>query len=104
MAVNVQEFGLDCRKCDDKLKQERGCKDKGIVPFYVGEEVYFRCPLKLVTTVSWDYIEAYRFYEKNMLPNGKGWIEECQKYLDAMIIIDNEISSKQKDQINKKKK
>lgn len=81
---------LDCHECDDILKKERGCTTTGIVPFYIGEERYFKCPLKIITIISWEYVTAFALYQKSILPNGGGWINESQKYLDAMIILDNE--------------
>ena len=90
MAVQVLGTDLNCRECDDHLKRERGCNADGILPFRVGTETYWRCPLKLVTSISWEYIKAYRFFKNNFLPSGKGWLNESDKFLDAMIIIGNE--------------
>ncbi len=83
---------LDCHTCDDKLKEERGHDKDGIIPFYVGGERGFRCPLTLVTPLSWEYIKAFGFYEKGYLPNGKAWTEESNKFIQAMMVLENEFN------------
>lgn len=89
MAVQALGLGLSCQECDDKLQVERGCKKKGVLPFNIDGETVFRCPLKSVTDLSWEYIRAYMFYKKNILPHGKGWLEENGKFLDAMTVLDS---------------
>lgn len=97
MAVQVLDLNLNCRECDDTLKRERGCTHKGILPFYLSGEQHFRCPLKLVTPTSWEYIRAYGFYKDSFLPNGKGWTGESDKFLDAMIVIGNEVAKTERE-------
>ena len=74
------------------------------MPFYIGEERYFKCPLKIISDISWEYIEAFALYQKSILPNGKGWIEESQKYLDAMFILDKEIKQRENEETKKANK
>ena len=50
------------------------------MPFWVDGEMVFRCPLTFITPFSWEMIKAFSFYEKAILPNGKGWIEESNKF------------------------
>ena len=102
MAIEVLDLGLNCHSCDDILKKERGCTEKGIVPFYIGEEKYFRCPLKLITSISWEYIVAFDLYQKGILPNGNAWLNESQKYLDTMVVLENEVKKRELEQIKKK--
>lgn len=90
MAVEIlSEKDFNCRECDDTLKKERGCEAEGIVPFYINDERYFRCPLKLISPLSYEYITAFRFYEKGKFPNGEAWLRESRKYLEAMAVVDN---------------
>jgi hypothetical protein len=98
------QLGFECRACDEIIKKERGCDDKGIVPFEINGERFFRCPLKLVTRQSWEYINAHRFYKLGLLPNGNRFIDESQKYIDAMTILDNEYSKIEQEQIEKMRK
>jgi hypothetical protein len=95
-------MGFDCHECDEQLQKERGCIEKGIVPFYIEDERYFRCPLKLITQISWEYIQAFNFYQKNLLPNGR-WPDESQKFLDAMVLLDNEYKKNEIEAIKRNK-
>jgi hypothetical protein len=93
MAVGIlftNEGKLDCQTCDETLRKERGHDTTGIVPFWIDGKAIYRCPLTLITPISWDLIKAYNLYEKGFLPNGKGWIEESQKFIEAMQIVENE--------------
>ena len=103
MAIQVLQLGLDCHTCDDALKRERGCEKEGILPFELDGEMFFKCPVKLITPLSWEYIRAYHFYKKNMLPNGNGWANESDKYLSAMIVIDNEMIKIETEQIKRQR-
>ena len=95
-------MGLNCRDCDAQMQRERGCKTEGIIPFYIGTEKYKRCPISLIDNLTWEYIRAYNFYKKNMLPNGTSWLGESDKYLNAMAIIDVEVSKLEREKLNKK--
>ncbi len=97
------QLGLDCQECDDVLKRERGCGERGILPFRLDDDVFFRCPVKLVTSVTWEYLRAYNFYKKSILPNGNSWLGESQKFLDAMIVIEKEINRLQAEELKGKK-
>jgi hypothetical protein len=98
------QLRFNCHECDDRLKRERGCAEKGIVPFDVGDERVFRCPLKLVTDQTWKYIEAYNFYKKNLLPNGQSYTKETRKYIDAMMVLDGEYAKLEEAELKKVKK
>lgn len=97
------ELNFDCLDCDELLKKERGCNEKGIVPFINDGEFLWRCPLKLITDVSWEYIKAYNLYEKGFLPNGNGWLQESNRLLDALSIINRQIQKLWQEK-NKRKK
>lgn len=83
---------LDCRGCDAILQKERGCISKGIIPFRIDNELLFRCPNKIVTSLSWGYLKTYSLFKKGLLPNGKSWLFESEKYLDAMALIESEVA------------
>jgi len=87
----VVQLGLNCQDCDETLQKERGCHGRSLIPHYVGQEEYRKCPIRLVDKGTWDYFKAYRLYKAGYLPSGGGWINESAKYVDAMIVIDNEI-------------
>lgn len=99
----ISEGKLDCHDCDDKLKEERGHDKDGIVPFWVDDKPIFRCPLTLITPLSWEYIKAFNFFEKSMLPNGNGWQNESNKFIQAMMILENEFEKARKEKLKKQK-
>jgi hypothetical protein len=80
----------NCPDCDDKLKAERGCETKGIMPCFYYQETIYQCPLKVITPLSWEYLRAYSLYQKSILPQNKGWVEENDKFLQAMSVVDAE--------------
>ena len=86
------EGKLDCHTCDETLRKERGHDTEGIIPYWIDGRFVKRCPLTFITPLSWEYIKAFGFYEKNLLPNGNSWIMESNRYIQAMCIIDNELN------------
>lgn len=97
-------MGLDCRGCDDRLKRERGCITKGTVAWYIGNKQYRRCPLKIVPKGIWEYIRAYSFYKQGILPHGRGWLNESDKFLTAMDAIEAEVGKIKIEKQKKKRK
>lgn len=85
------QLGLNCHDCDTQLKKERGCNGKSSFPHHIGLDTYWKCPIRLVNSATWDFLKAYRLYKAGYLPSGAGWMNESQKYTDAMIVIENEI-------------
>jgi len=96
-------MGMDCQTCDDVLKKERGCAGKSLAPHYIGDETYWRCPLKIISGISYEYIRAYAFYKKGVMPNNGGWFQESDKYLAAMSIIESEITKIEQAELKKAK-
>ena len=107
MAVEIlvtNEGKLDCHSCDDKLKEERGHDREGIIPFLVDGKRIFRCRLTILTPLSYEYLKAFNFYEKAILPNGKGWNEENNKFIQAMMLLGNEFNKWQNKELKEKKR
>lgn len=93
MAVEIlSEWGgkLDCHTCDDKLKEERGHYKEGFIPYLIDKKRVFRCPLMMITPLSYEYLKAYSFYEKGSYPNGVAWTHEGNKYIQAMMILNKQ--------------
>ena len=90
MAIAVIGYGLDCRKCIKEQKIERGCEGESTIPgrWQIEGEAYSRCPVKLVNPMSYEYIRAYNFYKNGYLPNGKGWLSESTKFIQAITVIE----------------
>jgi len=83
-------MGLNCQDCRESQRDDRGCERDSIIKnrWEIEKEYYQRCPLKIISGVSFDYIHAYRFFKMGYLPNGKGWLDETKKFLQAMNVID----------------
>jgi hypothetical protein len=96
MAILALTEGLDCRNCNEYQKQDRGCIEDSPIPqrWRVGEHESNRCPLKIATSQSREYILAYSMFKMNILPHGKGWVNETKKFLEAMNIIGSELQEK----------
>jgi len=94
LAVWLTKLKLDCRACSDPEKIERGCeKDSPIQGAWkLGDWEFERCPLKIVTRESLDYVRAYIFFQNGYLPHAGGWTDQSAKFIDAVEIIENEIS------------
>lgn len=74
------------------------------MPFDIAGDWHYRCPLKLISSISWEYLQAYRFYKMGLLPNGIIYQNESKKYLDAMMIIEGEFAKIEEEKIKKAKK
>ena len=72
------------------MQKDRGCNGKSRQIWYIGNKTYKRCPMKQITVVSWRLLTAYSFYKQGLLPNGRGWIYETEKFSSAMALIGNE--------------
>ena len=62
----------------------------------------YKKPSEIISPLSWEYIKAFGFYEKSILPNGNGWINESNRFVEAMQIIDNEMGQIKKEESKKK--
>jgi len=92
VAIAVSQWDLDCRKCSDTQKVEHGYCEDSPTPkkWQVKEWTFQRCPLTVVTQQSIDYLNAYPLFKIGVLPNGKGWLNETEKFLQAMRVIEKE--------------
>ena len=55
----------------------------------------------MITPLSWEYLKAFHFYNRGFLAGGRGWIYESNKYMQAMMVIDNEYSKIQNETMTK---
>jgi len=69
------------------------------IPVETENGYVYKKPIEMITPLSWEYIKAFGFYEKSILPNGKGWLMESDKYIQAMQLIDNEMGKQRKKEI-----
>ena len=103
MAVALPELNLQCGRCHEnpRLQIENGCKRDSPVPdrWQIGEYTFQRCPGSIVTRQSYEYIAAYNWREKGFLPNPGGWMEQPAKFVEAMGIIEREITRESKERM-----
>ena len=88
--------GLGCHKCNKQLATQRGCngfdKPKKI-KIYDLEFHIDKCYIKEVQGTFERYAQAYKFYLKGIMPNdSKGYLDQPNKYIEAMLFIDSQIS------------
>ncbi len=93
MAVWLPKFKLDCHKCSDAQKQERGCEADSQIPgmWKIGDDEISRCPRGLVTIKTIEYLNAYIFFKQGFLPNPGGWLDQPLKFIQAMRVIEAEV-------------
>ena len=105
MAVWLGTFELDCRRCTPELKIDYGCEKDSFIPgvWKLNEWEFQRCPLRLITSQSIEYIRAYKFFSKGYLPNPGGWLEQPVKFITAMEIIERELDKIDEENLQKLK-
>lgn len=108
MAVWLGEFKLDCRSCSSEQQIENGCEEDSPIPgvWNLNGWIFQRCPVKLITEQSWQYVRAYNFLKLfQKWPDGAndGWMRQSEKFLFAIEIIELELAVIQEEKINKAK-
>ena len=98
----MSELKFDCRFCNDAQKKERGCIEKAHYPvFDLDGEQFFSCPVKMMTKTTGRMLRMYKFFKDGFLPNCGGVLEQPQRFLDAIQIIDSELSEIEEKNRNK---
>ena len=62
------------------------------IPIETEQGYVYKTPKEMITPLSWEYIKAFGFYEKSILPNGNGWINESGRFIEAMMLIESGLS------------
>lgn len=96
MAIQLPKLKLDCRKCTDRQKIDRGCVKDAVDVWVIDGEELRRCPIKVVTKQSIEYIRAFNMFEKGYLPNIGGWMNQSVKFLDAIAVIQAAMTEEEK--------
>jgi hypothetical protein len=67
----------------------RGCVKDSPIPgaWKIGNDEFSRCPRALVTEKSFEYLNAYFFFEKGYLPNPGGWMDQPVKFIEAIVVM-----------------
>ena len=76
------------------MKEGYGCeRDSNMGERWtIGQYKLKRCPLKEITQEGLEYIQAYKFYKNGLLPIPGGWINQAQPFIEAMGIIETEVT------------
>lgn len=99
MAVQTYNLGLNCQECNEGLKRFRGCwEDVAETEFEFEGEILKRCPLQLITPTSKRFLRFYQFMEKGFLPNPGGILDQPNRFLEAMAVLNDTIAKIQDEQ------
>ena len=93
---------MRCEKCGEAQKQFNGCEEESDV----AEQRWGvkRCPVRLVTEQTANYLQAFNLLQLGILPYQQGWLRESNKFIEAMQVIGNEIRKIEAKQMKEMKK
>lgn len=98
MAVQAGNLELDCHDCPPGMQKFRGCMEEvESTEFEFEGETLKRCPLKLVTQTSKLFLRFYQFMEKGFLPNPGGILDQPNRFVEAIAILNDSISNVQRE-------
>lgn len=71
------------------MKLEYGCDKDSPIPgkWRVGDVVFQRCPLKMVSNDVLPVLEVYNIFRLGILPNSGGWFDQSAKFTQAAMIL-----------------
>ncbi len=70
----------------------------------VDGDVYRGCPYKIVTRQSVWYVKAYQFFKAGFFPNGKSWLDQSAKLLDAFDVIEKSLEMLEEEKAKKRER
>lgn len=99
IALSVGELGLNCEKCNEFQKIDHGYEKDSPIPgkWKIGDYSFNRCPLVIMDKRANWYITAYNFLKDGILPNDGGWLDQPNKFIEAMNFIESEINKSVKE-------
>ncbi len=88
MAVWSEVKGIDCRSCNNQIREYRGCERPGMARMIEElDMVVDRCPRRLVAESTAVFLEAFTEYTRGRYPNAGGYLDQPIKYKQAMAVI-----------------
>lgn len=88
---------MNCEDCTESDKRRNGCINDAIGTIWEFEgEKFKRCPVKMVNKINNEWIEAYNWYCKGFLPIVGGMLNQTNRFLDLISVIDNCLSDRGK--------
>jgi hypothetical protein len=73
------------------MRQARGCYTEPQTRFEFEGQRLSRCPVRLVSRTTWEFIALYQHYRKGFLLTDGGLLRQPYKYLQAMQVIGGEL-------------
>ena len=95
MTVLVLKKDLDCQKCSARKKEVHGYYGlpEGDTRWEFEGEFLNICPARLVTLQSLQLIDAYFFFNKQILPHEGGYLDQTYPFVQAMRTISTEMAN-----------
>jgi len=90
--LSLGHWKLDCEACTESQKIERGCEKDSPIPdaWTVGEFTFQRCPVKELDPKTYLYLRAFNWYRRGYLPSSGGWMDQTNKFVEAVAYIEAE--------------
>ncbi len=94
MAAKPDMF--NCHTCTPSKKKGLGCDGNAESPIAIDGIEYKTCPGRIITPFTWYLIRLYGHYKNGYMLFSGGVIDQPQKYMQAMELIDREINKVEK--------
>lgn len=105
MAVWVDAIDHDHSGLSDQQKRLYGCNGgTSTFTFEMGRYKVVGCPYRQIRPLAYAYIRAFNRFDKGLLPNRGGWLEQPAKFNDAVDIIQREMAEIHKKRMNTPRK
>jgi len=90
LAVQIAALNLSCHNCTETEQRYRGCHGEPEQPYFLDDKQLHRCPMKLISPITFQYFVQYKYFKKNFLlfPGTVG--NQPAKLLDIFNIIESE--------------
>lgn len=87
----VEVFTINCVRCYGSDKDCPVCKGKD-------REHFYRCPVKLLTKETLEFLKYYRFFKDGIMPVAGGVYEQSGTFIRAVEIVNKELQEAERKQ------
>ena len=100
----MQGLDISCQECTEVQKNWRGCYGEVQETEFVIDGIPLkRCPLKLMTPETIEYVHYFNFFEKGFLPNPGSILDQPNKYTEMIITIQGFTAKKEREERKEQK-
>lgn len=85
-------MNLECHECNPRLPPDRKCPFKNHIFTTEDGEILNKCPAKLITPMTRQYVKWYHYFKKGMLPFSGSVGRQPARLLHAFEVLDEELS------------